>query len=339
MEACPYSGDSPLASVAPIGPRVARIELDESPPLWDWLDCHDAPLADATTRFPNRLTWRDPPVGQLCCARRCFRAVMDDAIEIPRFNFTKGQRARCRDSKVRPSPSAGWELGRVASVAPLRVRLVSSSERRGRIWDEVRPVGDGGGAIDDDVHARAMVEAIRRLLVKEAGLRDADVVASRWQRQSTRGAADFTERYAWHCDYAQHPGGVYSAILYTAHDDEEPLVGGHTAFVDTPPPRPEGDPVGADAAPGLERLANGSAYLRRGLSVAPRVGRLLLFSGGAENYHAPMPVASGRRQSLLAWFSCGCEEPSRDTHLRTLTHDYARARGEAHNREEGARSS
>ena len=119
---------------------------------------------------------------------------------------------------------------------------------------------------------------------------------------------------------------MYSAILYLAHDDEAALVGGHTAFVDTTPPPPlqqqqqqpsdrhksadEGETARDETSSvGLERLPNGTAYLRRGLSVAPRIGRLVLFSGGSENYHAPMPIAQGRRQSLLVWFWCGCAEP------------------------------
>ena len=65
---------------------------------------------------------------------------------------------------------------------------------------------------------------------------------------------------------------------------------------------------GGGSGCGLERLPNGSAVLHKGLVVAPRVGRLLLFSGGSENYHAPTPVAQGRRQSLQAFFGCRCHE-------------------------------
>ena len=37
------------------------------------------------------------------------------------------------------------------------------------------------------------------------------------------------------------------------------------------------------------------------------VGRLVLFSGGSENWHAPLPVGAGRRQSLQMFFKCLCE--------------------------------
>ena len=59
--------------------------------------------------------------------------------------------------------------------------------------------------------------------------------------------------------------------------------------------------------PGLERLENGSSVLHRGWAVAPVVGRLVLFSGGSENWHAPLPVGAGRRQSLQIFFGCTFE--------------------------------
>ena len=87
-------------------------------------------------------------------------------------------------------------------------------------------------------------------------------------------------------------------------------------MVTTPPPQePQLADTSEDApedkgshAAGLSRSENGSTQLRRGLAVAPRIGRLLLFSGGAENYHAPLPVGRGRRQSLQAFFGCRCTE-------------------------------
>ena len=201
---------------------------------------------------------------------------------------------------------------------PLRVRLTpgassSSAGRAGLAWDEVRPAieADGAPPLDEDPHAVEIVESTRQLLIERLGLASSDaLIASRWVRQSTKYFPDFARRFAWHYDYGQHAAGVYSAILYLGHEGEEPLVGGHTAFADTPPPPdPNADHDAADAVdePGLERLEDGSAYLHRGLTVAPRIGRLVLFSGGSENYHAPMPVLEGRRQSLQMWFRCGCE--------------------------------
>ena len=57
---------------------------------------------------------------------------------------------------------------------------------------------------------------------------------------------------------------------------------------------------------GLLRLANGTALLQRGLVVAPKAGRLVIFSGGAENFHAPLAVQHGKRASLQMFFRCVC---------------------------------
>lgn len=72
-------------------------------------------------------------------------------------------------------------------------------------------------------------------------------------------------------------------------------------MVSTPSPLP-----GRAEEPGLQRLADGSAVLERGMLVAPRPGRIFTFSGGGENFHAALPVGQGRRQSLQAWFKCRC---------------------------------
>jgi len=52
------------------------------------------------------------------------------------------------------------------------------------------------------------------------------------------------------------------------------------------------------------------AVLSEGLIVEPRLGRLVLFSAGAENMHSPMPVTrlsaekEPRRRVLQLWFTC-----------------------------------
>ena len=49
--------------------------------------------------------------------------------------------------------------------------------------------------------------------------------------------------------------------------------------------------------------------LRRGLVVAPKRGRVVLFSGGGENIHTALPVRAGRRQTIQAFFKCTCVQP------------------------------
>lgn len=314
MDSC--TGDLPTQD-------VVRVAMEPGAPHWTWLACHERMLHDAHTRYPGRTTWREPPISSHCCLpqRGCFRAVYDGRIHFERwrFNFTRGQKVHMRQSAIRSSPSAGWELGRVTGLEPLRVRLVSDAHRRGRAWDEVRPAADRKNGNDvvaplaEDWHATKLAEEIRRLLVAEAGVRDSDVVASSAVRQATKVTGAFSEVHRWHYDYGQHPGAIFSAILYTGNDGEEPLVGGETAFVTTPPPPTGADDVWSDDHAGLQRLPNGSTHLRRGWVVSPRVGRLVLFTGGAENYHAPMPVLQGRRQTLQVWFRCACSPASKSS--------------------------
>ena len=54
---------------------------------------------------------------------------------------------------------------------------------------------------------------------------------------------------------------------------------------------------GAEEAPGLERLPNGTAFLHRGLLIAPRPGRVVIFSGGA-------PLSQESHQFLRACLGC-----------------------------------
>ena len=42
----------------------------------------------------------------------------------------------------------------------------------------------------------------------------------------------------------------------------------------------------------LERLANDTAVLQRGMIVAPRIGRVVSFTGGGENIHSVRAAAA-----------------------------------------------
>ena len=304
MESCPHdAAPSLLAEYPALGASVTRVGTAPTT-LWTWLRCHERALPDAAAIFPRRETWRTPPLHELCCAPprdRCFRGVLDGRIEMPAQDFARGEKVKVRNyaANVGVASHTTWTLGRVTNVGPpLRVRGASSSSGSGLVWDEVRSRDDPS----DDSFDAALVESVRRVLVAEAGLRDDRVKALTWRRQTVKPLAGFDARNAYHSDYFQQ-GAAFSAILYTGDAAEEELVGGWTAFVDASEPTEEGGAWDV----GLERLANGSGVLHRGWAVAPVVGRLVLFSGGSENWHAPLPVGAGRRQSLQMFFKCLCE--------------------------------
>ena len=84
---------------------------------------------------------------------------------------------------------------------------------------------------------------------------------------------------------------MFTAVLYLDEEEAE----------DRPPLRSGGETGIADE---LRRGADGTVDLLRGLIVEPRHGRLLLFSGGAENYHAPLKVTRGEAPRFHVWFHC-----------------------------------
>ena len=132
-------------------------------------------------------------------------------------------------------------------------------------------------------------------------LEDDKIESQVWKRQTSSPKGMAKNLGMWHADYYADKRNVISVIVYLGHEGDEPLVGGWTGFVDTPPPEP-----GMPEQPGLERLPNNTAVLREGLMVAPRVGRVVAFTGGGENYHSALPTVQGRRQSMNAWFMCKC---------------------------------
>ena len=113
-----------------VGPNVEHIGLSDFAERFEWLPCHERPLLDASVRFPNRHTWRDPPSHKLCCsAGTCFRAVLDDRIAIPPRKFSVNQKVRVRNYAAKRGDSGGWELGRVTSINPLRVASTTQYSR------------------------------------------------------------------------------------------------------------------------------------------------------------------------------------------------------------------
>jgi hypothetical protein len=89
-----------------------------------------------------------------------------------------------------------------------------------------------------------------------------------------------------HSDFYENKIYKLSAVLHLddAHGGDTELVGGETGMVDA--------------------FDEATASLVKGLIVEPARGRLVLFSGGGENYHAPLRVEQGSRRAYHAWFNC-----------------------------------
>ena len=116
---------------------------------------------------------------------------------------------------------------------------------------------------------------------------------------------------------------MYIAIIY----DEPPanLLGGETALVDFRPPSTKPDEVfsGDETVEfGMKVNESETSFVRAGgktskpdpgsqpidfqsgLIVEPKRGRIVLFSAGGENFHAPMEVKRGGRPTFHVWFTC-----------------------------------
>ena len=74
-------------------------------------------------------------------------------------------------------------------------------------------------------------------------------------------------------------------------EDDTPLVGGELAIVDA-----------------LARTDENVTVPTSGLVIEPVRGRLVLFTGGGENYHSPLAVVRGRRTTYHVWFKCSCDD-------------------------------
>jgi hypothetical protein len=144
---------------------------------------------------------------------------------------------------------------------------------------------------------RALIDQIQAILGSELGAHRLVVSNPRFKNYYNRKAArddSSKEPPRWgemHADYYESAAFVFSAILFLGEEavDRERLVGGEFGWVD-----------------GLDHRPDGTVHLSAGTVVEPRRGRLVLFSGSGENYHAPLPLLQGRRTSLQMWFTCDC---------------------------------
>ena len=121
-----------------------------------------------------------------------------------------------------------------------------------------------------------------------------------------------------HADYFESKLYVYTAILY----DEQPedLIGGETALVDFLLLNKDDGSTAVEkvmfglqsdtgvkkntAKQTLENAATQPLKLTSGMVVEPKPGRLVLFSSGGENFHAPLEVMRGKRPTFHFWFKC-----------------------------------
>lgn len=104
-----------------------------------------------------------------------------------------------------------------------------------------------------------------------------------------------------HVDYFESEIFVYTVVLYGEPSNN--LLGGETFIADAQ--------NGFRFIDGItDRSSNRSANERRpkeltsGIIVEPKLGRLLIFTGGGENVHGPLQVFEGERHTKHLWFRC-----------------------------------
>ena len=113
-----------------------------------------------------------------------------------------------------------------------------------------------------------------------------------YQVDISKNAANYGEM---HVDYFESPQYVYTSILYD--EPSADLVGGETMLANVESGfryvESEGD------SGNMQKME-----LVSGVIVEPKKGRLVLFTSGGENVHAPMEVLKGQRPTHHVWFTC-----------------------------------
>ena len=241
-----------------------------------WLTC--APAADPSLHeFTDggRGEWREPPLASLCCGPkpdRCFRGVFDQRILLATELQLEDSAANCSERAMRGECSSDSETMRAECALACK------------------------GYSEDE----ALQQQISALLQEEFGVSaQIEVSASRgktYTKSSERGQHTDDPWEGLHADYLDRKVYVYSAVLFLdlESDDDVKRKGGQTGLADK-----------------LDSEKKGLDKLVSGWIVEPRKGRLVVFSGGGENYHTPLPVTQGRRTTFHAWFTCSCpKDPS-----------------------------
>jgi|EP00966_Prymnesium_polylepis_P192591 hypothetical protein len=283
--------------MAPLGHALADAVLVRSTTaqrVLEWLDCAQSPnihLHNFTLnhRTPGRTTrrqmWRAPPIKSLCCFPahgRCFRAVLDDAIPeelLPRA--PSDAHASCGE----------WASSGECTTNP-KFMLSHCAESCRPVVHHLRESDDS--RVLNGSQKDALATHIKGILQREFSV--GPIKMSTTRSKTYLPEANVTD--AWselHADYYESATFVFSSVLFLGveRDDAQPRVGGETGLADE---------LATDPATGQTKLV-------RGHMVEPRAGRLVIFSGGGENYHSPISVTQGRRTTFHAWFQCDCTPP------------------------------
>ena len=107
-----------------------------------------------------------------------------------------------------------------------------------------------------------------------------------------RAASVHDQYYHPHADGLNTDHYHYSVLLYLSHFGED-FTGGRLRFYSREPRPGGGGPEGGGSSGDV--------------IIEPRVGRLVMFTSGAENWHRVEPVRAGERFVLSVWLTCDAE--------------------------------
>ena len=246
---------------------------------------HDRNLELHNHSAAHRRSWRDPPIPSLACfPGRCFRGVYDGRVSL----------ATHRHQWRRGLPNETLVDAQLdAVVAGRKPPVVVGPPKSERLHDE-EAQRDYSNQIMQLLHDEFGVdlatirESTKRF--KEYASTDRDFGGNPRIDSTHTRTLSCGGRYAqMHSDYYESANYVFTAVLYLGDEvgDDVARVGGETALIDE-----------------MRRDAAGACELARGVTVEPKPGRLVVFSGGGENYHAPLRVERGRRTTFHVWFDC-----------------------------------
>jgi hypothetical protein len=285
--------------------------------LVQWLECADSPRPDIHSFAAERRSdWREPRINDLCCFPqhgRCFRAVFDGRIDLDKDHSDAECEAFDHKEECASWAAAGECKANEAYMQRMCPRACSTPATP-EMCDHSRRVAAKDyltRQIEEVLVADFETVGTLRAVSRYRTYKPTTETEARESARPLRGGHEEDGNKNWsslHADYYESPNYMFSAVLYLGDEDgeeaekdaplsrAEPLVGGETGIADR-----------------LTRRGGGATpTMASGVVVQPRRGRLLLFTGGGENYHAPLEVARGRRRTFHAWFSCECNGSNQD---------------------------